>query len=87
MLVLYLADEDFVPETRELVISEATTFIPIDFIDDVFPEAAEQFEIFLSAAPGGLVVAPAYASVTILNDDPPLPGIRQVATVLSVTIW
>ena len=70
-----LAGEDFVPETRELVISEASTIVPIDFIDDVFPEAAEQFEIFLSAAPGGLVVAPAYATVTILNDDPPLPGI------------
>jgi hypothetical protein len=47
----------------------------ISFVDDVFPEGPEQIEVFLSAAPGALVVSPAYASVTILNDDPPLPGI------------
>ena len=47
----------------------------ITFVDDVFPEGPEQIEVFLSAAPGALIVSPAYASVTILNDDPPLPGI------------
>ena len=48
----------------------------ITFVDDVFPEGPEQIEVFLSAAPSALVVSPAYASVTILNDDPPLPGIH-----------
>ena len=47
----------------------------ISFVDDVFPEGPEQLEMFLSAAPGALIVSPAYASITILNDDPPLPGI------------
>ena len=46
----------------------------MEFIDDVFPEGDEQFEVFLSAAPGALVVSPAYAIVIILNEDPPLPG-------------
>ena len=47
----------------------------ITFVDDVFPEGPEQIEVFLSAAPGALVIPPAYAPITILNDDPPLPGI------------
>ena len=71
------AVEDFLPETRELVISEASgTTVAIEFVDDVFPEGAEQFEIFLSASPGGFIASPAYAIVTILNDDPPLPGTK-----------
>ena len=53
--------------------------VEIEFIDDVFPEGGEQFEIYLSAAPGGFVVSPAYATVTILNDDPPLPGTITIA--------
>ena len=48
----------------------------IAFVDDIFPEGPEQIEVLLSAAPGALVVSPAYASFTILNDDPPLPGIH-----------
>ena len=48
----------------------------IAFVDDIFPEGPEQIEVLLSAAPGALVVSPAYASVTILNDDPQLPGIH-----------
>ena len=54
--------------------------VEIEFIDDVYPEGEEQFEIFLSASPGGFVVSPAYATVTILNDDPPLPGIYSAHT-------
>ena len=57
-----------------MIVSEPSTVVSIEFIDDVFPERDEQFEVFLSAAPGALVVSPAYATVTILNEDPPLPG-------------
>ena len=57
-----------------MLVSEPSTVVLMEFIDDVFPEGHEQFEVFLSAAPGALVVSPAYATVTILNEDPPLPG-------------
>ena len=67
------ADDDFIPGTREISLVE-TEFVFIDFVDDMFPEEDEQFEVFLSAAPGALVVSPAFATITILNDDPPLPG-------------
>ena len=48
--------------------------IPITISDDVFPEEAEQFEVILTASPGVFIDAPASAVVTILNDDPDLPG-------------
>ena len=68
--------EDFIPETREFILGAGDTFLEvfINFVDDVFPEGPEEFEVFLSASPGALIVPSAYASVTILNDDPPLPG-------------
>ena len=59
-----------------MLVSERSTAVSMEFMDDVFPEEDEQFEVFLSAAPGALVVSPAYATVTIRNEDPPLPGIR-----------
>ena len=65
---------DFVARTEEVLVSEPSTVVSMEFIDDVFPEGDEQFEVFLSAAPGALIVSPAYATVTILNEDPPLPG-------------
>ena len=65
---------DFVARSEEVIVSEPSTVVLMKFMDDVFPEGDEQFEMFLSAAPGALVVSPAYATVTILNEDPPLPG-------------
>ena len=61
----------------------------ITFVDDVFPEGPEQLELFLSAAPGALIVSPAHASVTILNDDPPLPGMLTKVNNLAVmsALW
>ena len=75
MHIYYTVEEDFIPETKELILREKSGTVFIDFINDVFPEGAEQFEVFLSAAPGSLIVSPAYATINILNDDPPLPGI------------
>ena len=74
---MLIVDDDFIPETRMFVLAAGVKFLDvlITFIDDLFPEGAEEFEVFLSAAPGALIVSPAYASVTILNNDPPLPGI------------
>ena len=71
---LCAAGEDFIPETRELVLMETELVVFVRLVDDVFPEKDEKFEVFLSAAPGALIVPPAFATVTILNDDPPLPG-------------
>lgn len=42
--------------------------------DDVFPEENKTFEVFLSPASGVFINPIAYATVTILNDDPELPG-------------
>ena len=54
--------------------NEDLVTVMIDIVDDVFPENIEEFEVFLSTSPGVYIVSPAYANVTILNDDPPLPG-------------
>ena len=56
--------------------------IPITISNDVFPEEAEQFEVIISASPGVFIDAPASAVVTILNDDPDLPG-TQIAKELA----
>ena len=59
---------DLNPGQTELV-------IPIAIVDDVFPEVAEEFEIYIYSSPGLFVDSPAMATVTILNDDPDLPGV------------
>ena len=43
--------------------------------DDRFPEANKTFEVYLSASPGVFISPVAYATVTILNDDIPVPGL------------
>ena len=69
----------------EVFLGAGETFLNvfITFIDDVFPEGPEQFKVLLSAAPGALIVSPAHASITILNDDPPLPGMLNKVNNLS----
>ena len=42
--------------------------------DDVFPEPNKTFELFLSPSEGIYITPFAAATVTILNDDPDLPG-------------
>ena len=42
--------------------------------DDVFPEGSKSFAIFLTAAPGVYLSPTTVVNVTILNDDPALPG-------------
>ena len=69
--------EDFVAVSQTAVEfgpNEHLVTVMIDIVDDVFPENTEEFEVFLSTSPGVYIVSPAYANVTILNDDPPLPG-------------
>ena len=84
LLILLVVDDDFIPETREIILDAGVNSLDVllTFVDDVFPEGPEEFEVFLSAAPGALIVSPAYATVTILNDDPPLPGIWSYSHVL-----
>ncbi len=48
--------------------------ITIPLINDVFPEATESFQVFLSASPGVYIQAPAVATVVINDRDPDLPG-------------
>ena len=42
--------------------------------DDIFPEDDKVFEVYIGATPGAFVSPNAHVNVTILNDDPPLPG-------------
>ena len=58
---------EFSPDQTQLVLS-------ITLTDDVFPEELEQFEVFLAASAGVFIASPARAVVSILNDDPQLPG-------------
>ena len=51
------------------------TQITIPLINDVFPEATESFQVFLSASSGVYIQAPAVATVVINDRDPDLPGI------------
>ena len=48
--------------------TEAT--VTIDIVDDDLPEGNEVFEVFLSTSPGVYIISPAFAIITILNDDP-----------------
>ncbi len=58
----------------EFLPNQTFLLVPITIVDDVFPEEAEQFEVILTASPGVFIDSPASTTVTILNDDPDLPG-------------
>jgi hypothetical protein len=61
------SDFQFLPHQMEVVVS-------ITILNDVFPEEVEQFEVILTSSPGVFIDSPAHVAVTILNDDPDLPG-------------
>ncbi|XP_064388263.1 uncharacterized protein LOC135336419 isoform X3 [Halichondria panicea] len=70
-----IAGVDFV-HTEENVtfargVDQAQITIPL--INDVFPEATESFQVFLSASPGVYIQSPAVATVMINDRDPDLP--------------
>ena len=71
------AGEDF-KEFKQTVTFEPTQTVVTVTVplapDDVFPEPDRTFELFLSAAEGVFIFPFAAATVTILNDDPDLPG-------------
>ena len=48
--------------------------ISLPFIDDIFPEEDETFEILLTTSPGVFLSPYTRTVVTITNDDPDLPG-------------
>ena len=60
--------------------------------DDVFPEPDKTFDLFLGPAEDVYISPYAAASVTIINDDPDLPGtcvyiiIVEVSLFLSLTV-
>ena len=60
----------FEPRSENIIQEFIGTLAP----DDVFPEANKSFEIFLTASPGAYLFPDTVVMVTILNDDPPLPG-------------
>ena len=42
--------------------------------DDIFPAPNKSFEVYLASSPGVYLSPFTYTVVTILNDDPDLPG-------------
>ena len=42
--------------------------------DDIFPAPNKTFEVYLASSPGVYLSPFTYTVVTILNDDPDLPG-------------
>lgn len=74
-----LVDEDFenVDRLIEFSANQESISVPIALTDDVFPEAMEHFEVVLASSPGVFIDSPARALVTILNDDPELPGMHH----------
>ena len=55
-------------------VTEVMVSIPL--LDNVFPEEEfENFEVVLSASPGVLIGSPSFVNFTIVDDDPPLPGV------------
>ena len=55
--------------------------------DDIFPEPNKTFEVYLAASPGVYLSPITYTVVTILNDDPDLPGMCMTeASVLFVYV-
>ena len=79
-----VAGEDFedVDATFQFSPSQTEVVVSITISNDVFPEEAEEFEVILTASPGVFIDAPASAVVTILNDDPDLPG-TQIAKAMA----
>ena len=67
-------DFEEVNGTFEIVADQTDVVVTVPLVDDVFPEEVEQFEVVLLASPGVFISSPASAIITILNDDPNLPG-------------
>ena len=75
-LHVLIDEEDFLAFNQDFLISPGVTqlIIPITLVNDVFPENTEQFEVLLHASPGVFIDSPSRTIVSILNDDPDLPG-------------
>ena len=72
------AGEDFQSVKMDVTFLSGVTevMVSVPLIDDVFPEQEfENFEVVLSASPGVLIGSPSFVNFTIVDDDPPLPGV------------
>ena len=75
-----LAGEDYIAFNTNIVFEpeERLKTIQVQLApDDVFPEGSKSFDIFLTASPGVYLSPTTVVNVTILNDDPALPGKTQ----------
>ena len=54
--------------------------------DDIFPEPNKTFEVYLAASPGVYLSPITYTVVTILNDDPDLPGMCMTSVCVCVCV-
>ena len=71
------AGQDFQAVKMDVTFLSGVTevMVSVPLLDDVFPEQEfENFEIALSASPGVLIGSPSFVNFTIVDDDPPLPG-------------
>ena len=72
------AGEDFQAVKMDVTFLSGVTevMVSIPLLDNVFPEEEfENFEVVLSASPGVLIGSPSFVNFTIVDDDPPLPGV------------
>ena len=71
------AGEDFVQTSLivNFAPNQESALAMIPLVDDVFAEVVEQFEVFIAASPGVFVDSPAFATVNVMDFDPPLPGV------------
>lgn len=74
--IFFSGGEDFIAIDKVFSLSPGQTelMVPIALVDDVIPECVEEFAVLLYTSPGVFVDTPARIIVTILNDDPGLPG-------------
>ena len=78
------AGEDFQAVKMDVTFLSGVTevMVSVPLIDDPFPEQDfETFEVVLSASPGVLIGSPSFVTFTIMDDDPPLPGVCVCACV------
>ena len=77
MFLPTIAGEDFQAIKMAVTFLSGVTevMVSVPLLDNAFAEQEfENFEIALSASPGVLIGSPSFVNFTIVDDDPPLPG-------------
>ena len=73
----HAAIEDFTEMREEVVLSPGQSLVTVAVLlgqDDIFPGDNKVFEVYLGPAHDAFVSPTAFANVTIIDNDPDLPG-------------